>query len=637
MEKPQKVPGPIRTGAVIPTLALFLIAFVFIKFFFDHSLKSGIEWVGTNTVGAEVNIGRVKTSFINGSFVLSDLQITDKSDPTTNALQIGQIRFAFSWDALLRLKFVVRDAGIDGIAISSPRQHAGWVKPAPSQSQTAQRANEPGALEKIETQVSSQVHGLGSQDPMAGLNQLLNGTNQSHLAEALKSGLKSEARIKELQAEVKTKQKEWQDKLAHLPQKKDFDELAAQAKTLKFDLKNPKEFAENLKTAKDLKDRADSKLKEIRGTTDQIKADADQMMARYKEIDSLVNEDLKNVQSGLNLSDLNAKDLSRSLFANYLTQKLGGYAKYLALAKKYTQSSKQSGAKEKEELIPHKRGSGKTYRFPITTGYPLLWIQKATISSKATDDGFSGNVNGELTNLTSDPHLVGRPTVLEATGDFPRTGVMKAHLKMVLDHVDTPTDSINLNVGAFPLKNLVLANSTELNLSLREAVGQSNISAVYQNSVLNFEMENTFKNAQFSVESQGAVRDILTEVLKDIPQVQMKAQARGALDRLNISVDSNLGSDLSRGLQKLIQAKLDAVRKQIKDEIENRISGPKKQLTEEINKATGQANSDASAQKQQAEQGNKQVSSAAKTNSSASSLQDQIKQKGQQLLKGLKF
>jgi len=122
----KKAPGPIRHGAVVPTLILALICFAFFKFVLDYGIKRGVEWGVSHAQGAEVDVGSVHTSFLRGSFTLNNLQITNKEDPTQNVLQIGQIRFALSWDALLRLKFVITDAGIDGIALYTPRRSRGW-------------------------------------------------------------------------------------------------------------------------------------------------------------------------------------------------------------------------------------------------------------------------------------------------------------------------------------------------------------------------------------------------------------------------------------------------------------------------------------------------------------------------------
>ncbi len=639
VEKVKKAPGPIRTGAVVPTTIFFLICFVFFKFLFDHSIKSAVEWGGTQAVGAEVNVGSVHTSFLGGSFALNGLQVTNKADPSTNVVQIGQIRFAFSWDALLRLKFLIKDAAVDGIALYSPRTSVGWVKPPePPKPPSAAAAPEgPSTLDKIQSKVSDQVKGSGSQDPLGGISKLLAGTNQAAIGDSVKTALKSETRIKELQAEIKDKQKVWQEKINKMPQKKDFEDIAAQAKNLKFDIKNPKEFADNVKKAKELKDKADVKLKEVKDTTDQLKADADHINAEYKEIDALVNEDIKNVQASLNLSDLNPKELSRALFSNLIAQKLGSYAKYLALAEKYMSGSKKKSKAADADLIPPKRGTGKNYRFAITTAYPLFWLQKATISSKASDAGFTGNISGLLTNVTSDPHVVGQPAILDVKGDFPQPKVMNTHLNVTLDHVNDPVDSITMSIGSYPVAKLSLTDSGDLKLGIQEAVGESTIRGVYKNSSVDFNLNNNFQSVKYDIAASGAIKEALTTVLAGIPKVSVSAHASGSLDKLDLSVESNLGTELSNGLQKLIQGKIDAIKKQIHDEIENKISGPKKQLGEEINKSTGQASSEANAQKQQAEQANKQVTSSAKSSSGANSVQDQIKEKGKQLLKGFKF
>src|SRR6185312_14285631 len=149
--------------------------FIFFHFFFDWSLKRTLTWTGTKVYGAEIDITSVKTSFLSGSIRVRGIQVTDKQNPTLNLLQVGEIHFGFLWDALLRLKFVVNHAGIDGIELYSPRRQVGWVKP-PEPPQSQAPSNQKSSLDSIEHSVAAQVKSGTNTDSLGGLAQLLKGT-----------------------------------------------------------------------------------------------------------------------------------------------------------------------------------------------------------------------------------------------------------------------------------------------------------------------------------------------------------------------------------------------------------------------------------------------------------------------------
>ena len=583
--------GPIRTGAVVPALILLLICFIFFHFFFDWSLKRALSWTGTHFYGAEVDIHALKTSFLHGSIEIRGIELTDKQNPSLDFLRIGEIHFGFLWDALLRLKFVVNNAGIDGIALYAPRAHPGWIKPPPELS-SATASKPHSSAESIGTSVVKQVKKLSPGDTLSGLAGLLRGTSQEALVKNLQGGLKSEARIKKLQAELTQKQKEWQQKIANLPQKKDFENLINRAKALKFNPQNPRQFAENLQQAAELKNELDQKLNQIKSTTNAFQSDVRKLTSQYKGINHLVKQDIANTEASLHIGNLDAKTLTKALFMNWLAQKLGAYAKYMSLAREYmpAKSSKAkntsngTNAKSSTFFTAHARSRGRTFRFPVTTGYPFFWLKRADISSTATKSGFSGNISGSLTNVTTDPAIVGQPAVLDVTGNFPKADVYKLHLNVTINHVHTPLDTMELSVGSYPVSAMKLVSSPDLHLGLKNAGGDSVVRAAYNNRTLNFILQSTFTNVAYSVQSTSAqVKQILDKILVGIPTVTLDASVNGTLNHLNVGMNSNMGEALANGLRRYVQQQITNLQAKIKTAIENRIAGSKQQLARQLN------------------------------------------------------
>ena len=106
----EKSKGPIRFEAIVPIAIVCAATYFYFALLFDLHLRKGIEWTASYVHGAEVNVAKLHTSFLRGTFRMTGLQVTDKEEPTRNLIVIGDIRFGFLWDALLRAKFVVEDA-----------------------------------------------------------------------------------------------------------------------------------------------------------------------------------------------------------------------------------------------------------------------------------------------------------------------------------------------------------------------------------------------------------------------------------------------------------------------------------------------------------------------------------------------
>ena len=129
MAKKVKKKGPIRFEAIIPITIILVLLGVYFKYFFDGHLRRGIEFGATMAHGAEVNVGSLKTDFFEPSITIQKIQVTDKSEPILNIIEIGKIKLQLLWDALLRGKFVIPESSVLDIQVKSKRKYPGKVFP----------------------------------------------------------------------------------------------------------------------------------------------------------------------------------------------------------------------------------------------------------------------------------------------------------------------------------------------------------------------------------------------------------------------------------------------------------------------------------------------------------------------------
>lgn len=626
--------GPLRLEAILPVTLIFLGAFLYFHFLFDSHVRKAIEWAGTYVHGAEVNVGSLRTSFLEGSFSLKNLQVMDKNEPKRNLIQIGEIHFAFLWDALLRAKFVVSKAGIDGIQVYSPRKRPGSVRPPEPPSK------EPSALAKLESNVLEQTKEDHSGNALGDVASLLDGSDEKDILKNIQGQLQAEAHIKALQDELKAKEKLWKERLESLPKKEEFQELAQRAKALKFNSKDPKQFAADVKELGKITKDADAKIDELKNTSGNLKSDIEKFNNEFKRIDELIQQDIKDIEARLKIPDLNLEDFSKSIFGKMFADKLVSLQKYMEIGRKYMPPPKDPNAPKEKELIPPPRGAGKNYDFPVTKGYPLFWLKHASISSKSTKDGFSGDVSGELTNVTTSPKAIGRPAVLNVKGDFPKSEIYNTHLKVIVDHIAEPRESLELVVGLFPLLNQKLVSSSSLSLAAKKASGTSRIVAELKNRSLSVDLRNEFKQVEYDLQAKSKkAQEVVSSILNGIPMITLNASARGSWDNLSLHINSNLGKELSSGLKRYVQAKVDELKQKVRAQVDGKIKDEKNKLTQEYNKLRAQVDRVLKSKTEELDKAKKEVKSQAQSTKSSSQdkLKDELKEKGKKLLKGIKF
>ncbi|RZA08901.1 MAG: TIGR03545 family protein, partial [Proteobacteria bacterium] len=184
----KKKQGPFRTEAIIPSVIILALVYGYFYFFFDTHLRKGLELAATNIHGAEVNIGKIETSFWRASFSMRNLEVTNKEQPTHNLFEVGEIRTKLLWDALLRMKGVVEDASVLDIRAYTKRSHPGYVLPEPKP------GTENGLLAKAQAQVLKQTRAKLNNNFLGDIAEVLSGVDPKEQLNNIKADLKAVAR-----------------------------------------------------------------------------------------------------------------------------------------------------------------------------------------------------------------------------------------------------------------------------------------------------------------------------------------------------------------------------------------------------------------------------------------------------------
>jgi len=237
-------------------------------------------------------------------------------------------------------------------------------------------------------------------------------------------------------------------------------------------------------------------------------------------------------------------------------------------------------AEKAEALVPPARGQGRTYTFPVTTGYPLFWLKHAAISSEITQSEWAGKVKGEIKNLTTNPSQLGQPLTARLQGDFPKQQIAGLDILGTIDHTtDNPKESLKLQVASFPVTGIMFSDTPKVRFGLKQATGASTLEASLAGDGVKLSFDGKFAKPQFTLEAQNAVvKEVLSSVLNGIPAITVGADVGGTWSNFAININSNLGQELSAGFQKQLAAKLGDVKAKLRATVEERMGGAKERV-----------------------------------------------------------
>ncbi len=633
IKKPKKQ-GPIRFGAIVPISVIIVLIGVYFSIFFDGHMRRALEYVGTQVHGAEVNIAYFNLSLLRASLEIRGIQVTDKEKPHRNIIQLGELKFKLLWDALLRAKVVIDEASVLDIQALTPRKKPGRVLPPPSPSD-----EKSSVVNEAQTAVLKQTQAQYSQNFLGDIATVLSGTDPKDQIKSLQGQLKSDARIKELEQEFKVKQEKWKARIKELPQSDELKAYEGRIKALKFDINKPAEFAASVKEADKIIKEVDAKVKLIEQTSKDLNGDANVYKTAFNDLEKMVDEDLKDLQKKFKIPSIDSKAFSQQLFMGMIEKRIAGFSKYIAIAREYMPPKKteeQKAAEKQAQIVPRKRGDGQNIRFPVTTGYPLFWLKHAALSSELGQSEYSGNIKGEIKDLTSDPVYLKKPAIFTAKGDFPKQNIFGFDARLEMNHTtERAIERANISIGAFPLGEQKLSDSPEASLKISEAKGSTQLSAVLVDQQLKMEVQNRFESVKYDWEAKNKiVKEIVGNVLAGIPVITLNAGITGSFSDLDIHINSNLGEELANGFKAQIQAKINEAKAQLKSMIDEKIGGEKAKLKAEIDKATAGLKSTLDSKKQEVDKVVNDAKSQAKSEQ-GDSQKKKLENEGKKLLKGL--
>lgn len=601
--------GPIRWEAIIPFTIIVALFYVYMHFFFDGHMRLLAQWGLTKAMGVQVDIGSIESSFFNAHISIKNIEVTNSETPTKNSISIGDIRFGMLWDALLRAKVVVNEAVVEQIEFGKPRKSAGWVAPPePPPVDDGQ----PGAVDKLKNAAIQKVQTEYNDNIFGDIAAMLGGGDVQVQLNKLQDSLTSKKLAADIDANVKAKEKTWNERMKTLPKPEEFERLNARLKAVKTGgFKTPQELQQSLQEIDAIFKEADAKIKVLQSARTDFDADLAKINADVKSLDGAIKTDIKSLESHFKIPKIDAKAMTIAVFRKYFDPYLSKFQVYKALADKYVPPNLMKKGEPDPSLQPRPRSKGVSYEFGRPNSYPLFWIKRTAVSSQAGTSPYSGNVAGEILDITTNQVLTGKPTIARVKGDFPSMELRGLNTELTIDNrKEDSLISLMMSLNSYPIEGRELLANDDVKLAFAKAAGSLDVKAQLKAlRDLSLGINNRFNNLNFEVSAKNEViNSILKNVFAGLPQLTVDGKIAGVLPSVSLDIESNLGPELQKGFEKQISAKIAEARAKVDAYIQAEVGKLRDQVNAEVTKLRTQVDGEikklqaqADAQKKQAE------------------------------------
>jgi uncharacterized protein (TIGR03545 family) len=579
--------GFFRWRGFIGLLFFVGVAVVGWMLFADMAIKSSIAEAATKSLGVEVAIDKLHLSLAEGSLDIRGFTVAHPSNPMMNVLDIGHARVQLDRAPLLRKRIVITNLVVDSVRGLTRRETA--AKPVKGGGFL------PGAMAAANAWSAQFKVPLLSLTPIDTIRALILDPSQ----------LQTVQRAKELAAHADSAKDLTLARVKALRLGETADSAQALLERLKGQSPRTLGISGTRNAINDVRRfgaRIDSSKRAMEAARAAVRADADSLLESVKELDAARQADYAFARGLLKLPTFDAPNIGPALFGQVSLDAFEKAMYWVSLAREYA----PPGLLPRESPGPKRlRKSGTTMHFVVQEAGPRFHLQRAALNLSL--DEASGALRGtyalRVADVTTDPQLIGKPTVFSLTREARGAGLESLLVVGTLDHAKAiPTENIVVRAGGISLPRFALP-AVPLRLDLGR--GASTLRFVVVGDSVSGRWTVASPNPVWAPDSarnrrMNTLESLVSRVLTGIDNVDVTADIRGTTKVPALTVRSNLdravadnikrvaGEEIARAEAK-VRAQVDAFvekeRAAAKAKIDAVVADARKQVDERIAEA----------------------------------------------------
>jgi len=550
-----------RWRAVGPLLVLFVIGCVLWWLFADTIARHETTKVGTQIMGAKVEIQSLHLDLPNGKVLIRGLTIASPHEAFRNLLQADELVADLDVVPLTEEKVIINRIAANGLRFGTPRATDGRV------------AAKSG--EGIAGRVLAETKAWASQFQIPVL-QLATGKISIDSLDPRR--LSTIPAATALSARADSARRAWQAAFDSLRLGPTLDSASATLERLRHaratDLAALNEARQALDRLKRARDR-------VTALDRNVKTGVAELRAGLAGLDSARRRDYAFARSLLKLPSLEAPEIGAALFAPGAIKPFERVLYYAQLARRYM----PPGLLPRASTGPSRlRRAGEDVRFPKEHALPAFLLRSAELSfllhpASAQPQRYAGH----LTGLTSDPALYGRPTSFGATGPQLAAGAMLNHLR------DIPVDTAGATVGGITLPAFQLPG---VPLRLDPGAVTTQLGFALNGDTIHARFGIRSTNVRWARDSgftNSTIGDLIWRTVSGISNLDVEARLSGALHHPDLAVRSNLDQAIASRLRAVLGEQVAAAEKQMRDRVDSLINDKVGPVRARVNEVQSQA------------------------------------------------
>ncbi|EAT11585.1 TIGR03545 family protein [Bermanella marisrubri] len=572
----------IRWSGIAGFLVVMALIASFWLFAAGPLVKMTIEYFGSRTAEAEVNVEDVSFAFNPLAIEITGVQVADKDAPMTNLFSFDKAVATIEPLPLLVGKAVIPELVLDGVATGTERSRSGALIEKSTESQQQAKTSQES---DDNTEDKAFTYDPTTKDKLPSVDEIVTREN-----------LLTEQRGKALEQAVKDHEmaiNQAEDNLPTEDSLKDYEQRLDQILSGRF--KSVEDFKQRKRQFEDLKQQFKQDKQAIRNAKQTIETAKSDLKQKWSALKRAPKEDINNIKNKYTLDAQGTANLTALLFGD----DMGGYAatalKYYEMARPYLVNEELKATKTEAKAA---RLEGRFVHFETDRPVPDFWIKQTRFSVKlpeATDKSGQlrsmGNVKVRIQDITHQPDVINKPMTLLATGTD-LTTMDALTLKGRFDHRRAVNDGrgedkLNLTIENWRLYEMKLGLA---GLSIEETNTQVSANAVLVGRDLNAQGVMTFSKSAFSSSDRTVLAKEMLAALRTIDQFNLEASAKGEFNDPDLRIASDLDRQLENAFDERIDQKQAEFEQKLKDKLNEKLlsySGDYQAQLKDLNLAEG--------------------------------------------------
>ncbi len=536
-----------RWSYIIPRLIIVALVWAFVTWGKDPLLHYSMVRSLQAVTGAKADIAQVQTQLFPPRMTVDRVALASASAPGTNIIQFDQLEFRLAGDPLLRRQFVVEEGRLTGVRFHTTRQDDGQLEVIPEDDA---EGSEPSWMQEKLKQ--------------AGEEWLANLLDQTK-AQLDPDRLETYRTGREVYAKWDVRFQDLTDRARLL--KPRFEQLRSQFEDARRGdpLQMIERYLQIAQRAEQLTRDAQQIRDELTGISPEVKSD-------FARLDQARKNDQEMVKHSIALLKPDARRVTESLIGEQMYLQLQQLLSWIQLAQQYQT--------ELAEQAHPPRPAGRDFEFPLLNPTPDFHLQKMLISGEVEIDGRLVPFEAELSDVTEDAPLLGRPCVfrLHTTSQSPLeihvTYDARTQLPVTQIIASYKDPNGRILASGKPDKAALSARLSDVSWGVNLTVVDQQIGGAVQ-------LQSQLSDAVFT--ARDSIRPELLSAARDaigaIQQVGATLSLGGTLLKPSMQLESDLGQQIVDGVQLAFTQQLTQARDRLLNDVNTYASDQVSKLT----------------------------------------------------------